>query len=216
MDCSPLLTHQSASEPFHFHSYTDGRGIIRLTNQTAKFMDYSELRAIIVFSILFKDTSGCILKVSYSARPPILADSRSLSVLVLWVKGSVHHYFLISSKVSTKTLLGYSFPSKLSISSVDGQAGDRIMRWVVFTNDEQVLVSMHFNSWSDSTLISSSNDHFTVYCGSNCMFCSLGSSSPAEWKSGWSLFFPSWTHTRPLSNSLSFLLLWLCHWSQFG
>lgn len=60
------------------------------------------------------------------------------------------------------------------------------------------------NSWSDSTLISSSNDHFTVYCGSNCMFCSLGGSSPAEWQSGWSLFFSSWTHTWPLSNSLRF------------
>lgn len=84
----PLKHFRTVNSPFHLHSYTDGRSlwwrllIIRLTSQTAKFMDYSELGAIIMFSILFKDTSGCILKVWYSAHPPILADSRNLSVCI--------------------------------------------------------------------------------------------------------------------------------------
>ena len=54
----------------------------------------------------------------------------------------------------------------------DEKTGDRIMRWLVFDDDEQALVSEHFNVRTDSVLISSSNDHFTVYCRSNCMFCS--------------------------------------------
>lgn len=40
----------------------------------------------------------------------------------------------------------------------------------MFTDDEQALVSEHFNVWTDSVLISSSNDRFTVYRRSNCVF----------------------------------------------
>lgn len=72
-------------------------------------------------------------------------------------------------------------------------------------DDEQALVSEHFNVWTDSTLISSSNDHFTVYYCSNCMFCSLRGCGAAQWKA--SVPFPSKKHTCPF--------FFLLHLSQF-
>lgn len=73
-----------------------------------------------------------------------------------------------------------------------------------YADDEQALVSEHFNVRTDSALISSSNDHFTVCCCSNCMFCSRRGSSAAEWRT--SLSFPSKNWALSLSNLLSFSL----------
>lgn len=69
-------------------------------------------------------------------------------------------------------------------------------------DDEQALVSEHFNVWTDSALISSSNDHFTVYCCSNCMFCSLCGCGAPERKASLPLPLPR----NSLSHS-SFLFL---------
>lgn len=121
--------------------------------------------------------------------------------------------------VWAKSLLGVFCPpaAQMSLSSPchgDEKTGDRIMRWLVFADDEQALVSKHFNVRTDSALISSSNDHFTLYCCSNCMFCSLRGSSAAERKT--SLSSPSKKPPLSLSNLLSILLLCLSHPSQFG
>lgn len=77
----------------------------------------------------------------------------------------------------------------LSPCSEDERTGDRIMRWLVFADDEQALVSGRFNVRPDSALISSSNDHFTADRRSNCLFCSVWGSGPAERKP--SLPYPS-------------------------
>lgn len=108
-------------------------------------------------------------------------------------------------------------PAQMSLSPCygDERTGDRIMRWLVFADDEQALVSKCFNVRTDSALISSSNDHFTVYCCSNCMFCSLRGSGAAEWNTSPSFSpFQEVSRYRSLTSCL-FSSSRLSHLSQF-